>query len=70
MIYVDDIFIAKFNRFFINEFKNVFNVKFRIINLKLYIYYLNIKIMRDYQNRIITFNQKNYFEKIFKNYNI
>ena len=40
------------------------------MNLKLYIYYLNIKIMRDRQNYIITFNQKSYFEKIFKNYNI
>ena len=40
------------------------------MNLKSYIYYLNIKIMRDYQNRIITFNQKNYFKKIFKNYDI
>ena len=40
------------------------------MNLKLYIYYLNIKIMRDYQNRIIMFNQKNYLEKIFKNHNI
>ena len=47
IIYVDDIFIAKFNRFVINKFKSAFNVKFRIMNLKLYIYYLNIKIMRD-----------------------
>ena len=47
IIYIDDIFIAKFNRFIINEFKSAFNVKFRIMNLKLYIYYLNIKIMRD-----------------------
>ena len=54
IIYIDDIFIAKFNRFIINELKRVFNIKFRIINLKLYIYYLNIKITRDYQNRIIT----------------
>ena len=48
IIYIDDIFIIKFNRFIINEFKSAFNVKFRIINLKSYIYYLNIKIMRDY----------------------
>ena len=47
IIYVDDIFIAKFNRFVINKFKSAFNVKFRIMNLKSYIYYLNIKIMRD-----------------------
>ena len=40
------------------------------MNLRLYIYYLNIKIMRDRQNRIITLNQKNYLEKIFKNYDI
>ena len=40
------------------------------MNLKLYIYYLNIKIIRDYQTCIITLTQKNYFEKIFKNYDI
>ena len=70
IIYVNDIFIAGFNRLVINEFKNAFNVKFRIMNLKLCIYYLNIKIIRDYQNRIITFNQKNYLEKVFKDYNM
>ena len=28
IIYIDDIFIIKFNRFIINEFKNALNVKF------------------------------------------
>ena len=29
-----------------------------------------MKITRDYQNRIITLNQKNYFKKVFKNHNM
>ena len=44
---INDLFMARLNRFIINEFKNAFKIKFKIINLNLYIYYLNIKITRD-----------------------
>ena len=47
IIYINDLLIAGLNWFIINKFKNAFKIKFKIIDLVFYIYYLNIKITRD-----------------------
>ena len=46
--YINNIFIINFNKINIKRIKNDFNIKFHISNLKLYIYYLNIIIKKNY----------------------
>ena len=52
-LYVNDVLIIKFNRIDIQRIKKALNAKFYIINLKSYVYYLKIIIIRDRVNRII-----------------
>ena len=51
--YIDDVLIINHNKIVIKRIKNVLNVKFHILNLKLYVFYLSIIIKRDYYNNII-----------------
>ena len=51
--YIDDILIINRNKIFIKRIKNALNVKFHILNLKLYIFYLNIIVKRNRYNDII-----------------
>ena len=46
-LYINDIQIINFNKNDIKYIKKDFNVKFYIINIRLYIYYLNIIIKRN-----------------------
>ena len=46
--YINNIFIINFNKINIKYIKNDFNFKFYILNLKLYIYYLNIIVKKNY----------------------
>ena len=48
IFYINNIQIIKFNKNNIKRIKKNLNIKFYIINIKLYIYYLNIIIKRDY----------------------
>ena len=54
--YIDDILIINRNKVVIKRIKNVLNVKFHILNLRLYIFYLNIIVKRNYRNNIIRLN--------------
>ena len=46
-LYINNIQIIDFNKNDIKYIKKKFNIKFYIINIKLYIYYLNIIIKKD-----------------------
>ena len=47
-IYVNNILTINFNKIDIKHIKNNLNIKFHILNLRLYIYYLNIIIKKNY----------------------
>ena len=51
--YVDNVLIINRNKVVIKRIKNALNVKFHILNLKLYVFYLNIIVKRDRYNNII-----------------
>ena len=51
--YVDNVLIIDYNKIVIKRIKNALNVKFHILNLKLYIFYLNIIVKKDHYNDII-----------------
>ena len=51
--YVDNVLIISYNKVVIKRIKDVLNVKFHILNLKLYVFYLNIIVKRDRYNDII-----------------
>ena len=70
VIYVDDIFLIKFNSKHIVVVKQAFNKRFKMINLNLLRFYLNMNIERNRSNYILFLNQKIYLKKIFKNYNM
>ena len=52
-LYVDNVLIINRNKVVIKRIKNVLNVKFHILNLKLCVFYLNIIIKRNRYNNII-----------------
>ena len=52
-LYVDDVLIINYNKVIIKRIKDVLNVKFHILNLRLCVFYLNIIVKRDHYNDII-----------------
>ena len=70
VIYVDDIFLIKFNSAHIVVVKRTLNKRFKMINLNSLRFYLNMSIERDRSNRILFLNQKIYLKKIFKNHDM
>ena len=46
-LYVNNIFIIDFNKIDIKYVKNNFNIKFYILKLRLYVYYLNMIVKRN-----------------------
>ena len=52
-LYVDNVLIIDFNRVDIQRIKDTLNVKFHIIDLRFYAYYLEITVIRDRINRTI-----------------
>ena len=65
--YVDDVLIIDRNKIVIKRIKNTLNVKFHILNLKSYVFYLNIIIKKNHRNDIIHLKQKIYITR-FLNY--
>ena len=51
--YVNDVLIINRNKVVIKRIKDVLNVKFHILNLRLCVFYLNIIIKRNRYNDII-----------------
>ena len=68
VIYVNDLFIVKFNKINNQIIKIVFNKRFQIIDLNFFVYYLDINIQRNRQQRIFYFNQKIYLKFFFQNH--
>ena len=64
-LYVDDVLITNHNKIVIKRIKNVLNVKFYMLNLKLCAFYLNIIIKRNRHNNIIRLKQKAYIIYIY-----
>ena len=55
-LYINNLLIINYNKIIIQAIKTAFNVKFYILNLKLYIYYLDIIIKRNRRINIIYLN--------------
>ena len=53
ILYIDNILIIDYSKIAIQRVKNKLNIKFHILDLRLYIYYLSITIKRDYYSNII-----------------
>ena len=70
VIYINDIFLIKFNSTHIVVVKRTFNKRFKMINLNSLRFYLNMSIERKRLNRILFLNQKIYLKKIFKNHDM
>ena len=70
VIYVDNIFLIEFNSKYIVVIKRVFNECFKMIDLNLLRFYLNMNIEQNRLNRILFLNQKIYLKKIFKNHDM
>ena len=51
--YIDDVLIINRNKVVIKRIKNVLNVKFHMLDLRLCVFYLSIIVKRDYYNDII-----------------
>ena len=52
-LYIDDILIINHNKIIIKRIKNVLNVKFHILDLRLCAFYLNMIIKKNHYNNII-----------------
>ena len=66
--YVDDVLIINYNKIIIKRIKNASNVKFHILNLKLYVFYLNMIIKKNRYNNIIHLNQKAYITRFLNHF--
>ena len=67
-LYVDNVLIINRNKVVIKRIKNVLNVKFHILNLRLCVFYLNMIIKKNYYNDIIHLNQKAYITRFFNHF--
>ena len=67
---MNDILFMNFDKVDIQAIKNKLYKKFEMIDLSLYIYYLDMTIARNRVNRILRLEQTIYIEKFFINYNM
>ena len=51
--YIDNVLIINRNKIVIKRIKNILNVKFHILNLRLCAFHLNIIIKKNHHNNII-----------------
>ena len=65
-LYVDNVLITNFNRADIQRIKDALNVKFYIIDLRPYAYYLGITVIRDRTNRTIRLEQAEYVKRVLR----
>ena len=66
--YVDNILIINRNKVVIKRIKDALNVKFHILNLRSYAFYLSMIVKRNYYNDIIRLNQKAYITRFFNHF--
>ena len=67
-LYVDNVLIINRNKVVIKRIKNALNVKFHILNLKLYVFYLNIIVKRNRYNDIICLKLKAYITRFLNHF--
>ena len=65
-LYVDDILIIDFNRADIQRIKDVLNVKFHMIDLRLCAYYLETTVIYNRINKTIRLGQAKYVERVLR----
>ena len=65
-LYVDNVLITNSNRVDIQRIKDTLNVKFYVIDLRFYAYYLEITIIRDRTNRTIRLEQAEYLKRVLR----
>ena len=70
IIYVNNILIINFNKIDIKRIKNNFNIKFHILNLKLYIYYLNMIVKKKSSNRHYSIKIIGLYYLFFKSFQL
>ena len=66
VIYVDDLLVCDLKEKDILYFKEKFVERFRVKDLSLNFYYLNVKIMRDRKNRVMHLNQTTYIKQLIE----
>jgi hypothetical protein len=68
VIYVNDLIFTKLDFAIIFRLKNALNERFEMSDLKLCIYYLDMKIFRDRRLKLLILNQSVYVEQILRNH--
>jgi hypothetical protein len=68
VIYVNDLILTKLDFAIIFRLKNALNERFEMSDLKLCIYYLDMKIFKDRRLRLLILNQSVYVEQILRNH--
>ena len=67
-IYVNDLLIAELNKKFIRQVKKALNKRFQMTNMKSLVYYLNMSVTRNRQQRTLCLNQKVYLKKVLRDH--
>ena len=67
-IYVNDFLIAGLNKKFIRQIKEVFSKRFQMTDMKSLVYYLDMSVTKNRQQRTLCFNQKVYLKKILRDH--
>ena len=68
IIYVDDLLIIDLNSKINKNIKTALSKRFQMIDLDFMTHYLDMRLDRDKQQRILWFSQQTYLKKIFKNH--
>ena len=69
-LYVDNVLVTNSNRTDIQRIKDALNVKFYMIDLRFYTYYLEMTVTRDRTNRTIRLGQAEYVKRVLRDNDI
>ena len=67
-IYVDDLLIVELNKKFIQQVKQALSERFQMTDMSSLVYYLDMNVTRDRQQRTLCLSQKVYLEKILRDH--
>ncbi len=68
IIYVNNLIFTKFDFVVISRLKNALNERFEMSDLKLCIYYLDMKIFKNRRLKLLTLNQSVYVDQILRDH--
>ncbi len=68
IIYVNDLIFTKLDLVVISRLKNALNERFEMSDLKLCIYFLDMKIFKNRRLRLLILNQNVYVEQILRDH--